>query len=139
MRTYIPTRTTKNKVTVVHNGLPVYQQKNSFEIFHTMFVSLLERIFRIFFSEMNEFYLITFHWPKYIIKQELIKTNFLEQLSKCSHLSFTIERGQWWGEGKGVKMSLDTRVESLTRVVLDHPRTISKAIISMQDGNSLIM
>lgn len=95
--------------------------------------------FSIFFSEMNEFYLITFHWPKYIIKRELIKTNFLEQLSKCSHLSFTIERGQWWGEGKGVKMSLDTRVESLSRVVLDQPRTISKAIISMQDGNSLIM
>ena len=36
-------------------------------------------------------------------------------------------------------MSLDTRVESLSRVVLDQPRTISKAIISMQDGNSLIM
>ena len=36
-------------------------------------------------------------------------------------------------------MSLDTRVESLSRVVLNHPRTISKAIISMQDGNSLIM
>lgn len=107
--------------------------------FSILCLSLSSRDFSIFFSEMNEFYLIAFHWPKYIIKRELIKTNFLEQLSKCSHLWFTIERGQWWGEGKGVKMSLDTRVESLSRVVLDHPRTISKAIISMQDGNSLIM
>lgn len=68
--------------------------------FSILFVSLLERIFRIFFPEMNEFYLITFHWPKYIIKRELIKTNFLEQLSKCSHLWFTIERSIMGG-GQG--------------------------------------
>lgn len=48
--------------------------------FSILCLSLSSReFFDFFFSEMNEFYLITFHWPKYIIKRELIKTNFLEE------------------------------------------------------------
>lgn len=83
----------------------LYINKKILSKFSMLCLSLLERIFRFFFSEMNEFYLITFHWPKYIVKRELIKTNFLERLSKCSHLWFTIERSIMGGGEGGNNVS----------------------------------